>query len=137
MADRFSKETRSKIMQAIRGSDTGPELRLRKALFKAGYRYRKQHRIGRYKIDIAFPSKKVAIFVDGCFWHKCPKHCKLPKSNKSYWLPKLQCNVERDKEFRALLQKEGWKVFHFWEHELANISRIVAKIEERLEAHNM
>ena len=114
--DRISKEKRSKIMKAIKSTETKPEAKLRKELFKKGFRFRKHY--GKYKIDIAFPSKKVAIFVDGCFWHVCPKHGHIPKSNKKYWVPKLKKNIARDKKNNALLKKDGWKVIRLWEHEL-------------------
>jgi DNA mismatch endonuclease (patch repair protein) len=95
---------------------------LRKALFGKGYRYRKHY--GEHKIDIAFPSRKIAIFVDGCFWHMCPKHGKLPKSNKRYWIPKLRGNVERDKKINAHLKKMGWTVIRVWEHEIKQEKRL-------------
>ena len=87
MVDRISKEKRSKIMSAIRSKNTKPEIILRKAFWKKVLRFRVQY--GKEKIDIAFPSKKIAVFVDGCFWHLCPLHSHFPKSNKEYWLPKL------------------------------------------------
>lgn len=128
--DKFSKETRSKIMQAIKGKHTKPELLLRKELSKLGYRYRLHH--GKEKIDIAFPSKKIAIFVDGCFWHCCPKHGRNPTSNKTYWLPKLKRNMERDKSTIKLLRKQGWKVIRIWEHDLADAILIDKKMKRIL-----
>lgn len=114
--DKFSKEKRSKIMRAIKSKHTKPEKILRKALAKAGVKYRLHY--GKEKIDIAIPSKKIAIFVDGCFWHNCPKHGHLPKSNKGYWIPKLKRNVTRAKVANKALQKQGWKVIRIWEHDL-------------------
>jgi len=113
MPDKFSKETRSKIMRAIKSTHTKPEIVLRKALFAAGYRYRLHY--GKEKIDIAFPSRKIAIFVDGCFWHMCPKHGHIPKSNKKYWG----------------LKKAGWGVIHVWEHELENLEKAFRRIFKR------
>lgn len=81
-----------------------------------GLRYRVQY--GRERVGIAFPKKKLAVFVDGCFWYSCPMHGHMPKSNAAYWVPKLEKNVERDraKDFRV---SEGvWSVLHFWEHEI-------------------
>jgi len=130
MVDRISKEQRSKVMSAIRSENTTPEIILRKSLWAKGLRYRKYY--CKEKIDIAFPSKKLAIFVDGCFWHGCPIHSHLPKSNKSYWLPKLQGNIERAKSKDGRLQKEGWTILHFWEHEIIEIIRVVGIIEEQL-----
>ena len=121
MVDRISKEKRSQIMSAIRSKDTKPEITLRKALWSRGLRYRIQY--GKEKIDIAFPSKKLAIFVDGCFWHSCPIHSHIPKENTKYWIPKLKKNKERDKAKKERLTKDGWQVIRFWEHELADIDK--------------
>jgi len=105
-------------MSAVRHFDTAPELTLRRELSKLGLRYRTHY--GKEKIDIAFPSKKVAVFVDGCFWHLCPKHGEFPASNRAFWVPKLKRNAERDKETNALLRKSGWKVIRIWEHDIKN-----------------
>lgn len=131
MVDRFSKEKRSKIMSAIRSKDTKPELNLRRALWAQGLRYRIHY--GKEKIDIAFPKKRVAIFVDGCFWHGCPIHGHKPKTNKSYWIPKLEKNKERDIRKDKRLVKDGWKVIRFWEHELENILDVIKKIRKILQ----
>jgi len=113
-------------MAAIRSKDTKPELALRRALWGRGLRFRLYY--GKEKIDIAFPSKKVAIFIDGCFWHGCPVHSHLPKSNKDYWLPKLKKNIERDKAKEERLKQDGWNVLRFWEHELSEPEKIVSRI---------
>jgi DNA mismatch endonuclease (patch repair protein) len=128
MVDRVSKETRSKIMSSIRSRDTKPEIILRKYLWSKGLRFRVNY--SAEKIDIAFPSKKIALFVDGCFWHSCPIHSHEPKSNKSYWLPKLQKNKERDFKKNQLLAKQGWAVIRIWEHELCDMPSIIEKIEK-------
>ncbi|MDD5163180.1 MAG: very short patch repair endonuclease [Candidatus ainarchaeum sp.] len=114
--DNLPIETRSRIMSAIRSKNTKPELILRKLLFAAGLRYRIHY--GKHKIDIAFPSKKIAIFVDGCFWHNCPKHFQMPASNLRYWRKKMACNLEREKNKENELRKTGWKVVRVWEHSL-------------------
>jgi DNA mismatch endonuclease (patch repair protein) len=124
--DRISKEKRSRVMSAIRSTDTQPELRLRRALWAKGMRYRIHY--GSEKIDIAFPSKKIAVFVDGCFWHGCPLHSHFPKSNVEYWHPKLRRNIERDKAKESRLRSGGWKVLRLWEHELADISPAVDRV---------
>jgi len=126
MVDRVSKEKRSKIMSAIRSENTTPEVTLRKALWAKGLRFRIYY--GKEKIDIAFPSKKLAIFIDGCFWHGCPIHSHLPKSHLNYWHPKLKKNIERDKAKSARLETEGWKIMRFWEHEIVNLDYVVKKI---------
>jgi DNA mismatch endonuclease (patch repair protein) len=132
MLDRVSREKRSRIMSAIRSENTKPELTLRKALWSGGLRFRIHY--GEEKIDIAFPSQKLAVFVDGCFWHKCPLHSHLPKSRKDYWTPKLAKNVARDKQKDKRLKAMGWVVLHFWEHDIPEIDAIVAKITAKLPA---
>jgi DNA mismatch endonuclease, patch repair protein len=127
LVDRITKEKRSKIMSAIHSKNTKPEINLRRVLWKKGLRYRIHY--GKEKIDIAFPSTRVAVFVDGCFWHGCPIHSHLPKSNKEYWLPKLKKNMERDKETTKRLWEDGWKVLRFWEHELMDIQEVIEQIE--------
>jgi DNA mismatch endonuclease (patch repair protein) len=119
-------------MRAISSKHTNPELLLRKALFASGYRFRVHY--GKEKIDIAFPRKKIAVFVDGCFWHMCPKHGHVPKSNKRYWLPKLKKNAIRAKEKGKRLKASGWKAIHIWEHEIPKIENAIRKISRHLES---
>lgn len=123
--DWLPKETRSRIMSSIRSTHTKPELVLRKALWAEGLRYRLHY--GREKIDIAFPGKKVAVFVDGCFWHGCPRHFRAPASNKGYWRPKIERNKIRAKEKDRRLRGQGWKIVHIWEHELKKKPEKAAK----------
>ncbi|MBN2260667.1 MAG: very short patch repair endonuclease [Clostridiales bacterium] len=130
MVDRVSKEKRSKIMSAIKSKNTKPELALANALSEEGLNFSLQY--GKEKIDIAFPEQKIAIFVDGCFWHGCPMHSHTPKSNKSYWVPKLEKNKERDLAKNNRLWQEGWKILRFWEHEINNLEIIVKKILNEL-----
>jgi DNA mismatch endonuclease (patch repair protein) len=112
---------RSRNMAAIRRRDTKPEVRLRSELHRLGYRFRKDYqvRVGGMLVrpDIAFTRRRVAIFVDGCFWHSCPEHGRRPSVNGEYWSPKLERNVQRDQEQSAALQSAGWSVLRFWEHE--------------------
>ena len=107
-------------MKANRRTNTKPELALRTALHAMGYRYRKDHRLDlplrRVRPDIAFTRRKVAVFVDGCFWHACPDHGSKPKSNEWYWSPKLAKNVERDRAADEALAQAGWTVIRLWEH---------------------
>jgi DNA mismatch endonuclease (patch repair protein) len=133
MADMFSKKIRSRIMSRIRGKDTKPELTLRKILFAGGLRYRLNYKVAGYRVDLAFPSKKLAIFVDGCFWHGCPRDFRPPKSNTKYWGPKIRTNRKRDKKIDNAIRKEGWQPLHFWEHSLReNPSAVFEKIAKRL-----
>jgi DNA mismatch endonuclease, patch repair protein len=112
---------RSRNMRAIRRVDTKPEIELRSALHRAGRRFRKDLllRIGssRVRPDIVFTARKVAVFVDGCFWHCCPEHGRQPTANVEYWAPKLQKNVERDRRVDFILRQDGWTVVRVWEHQ--------------------
>jgi len=117
VADVLTKAQRSRCMSAIRGKDTKPEILLRKALWHKGYRYRLKNRLpGRP--DIVFPTERVAVFVDGCFWHGCPEHYQKPATNVEFWREKIRKNKQRDEEINALLKSQGWKVLRFWEHEV-------------------
>ena len=108
-------------MKANRRTDTKPELALRHALHRLGYRYRKDYRLDlesgrRVRPDIVFTGRKVAVFVDGCFWHACPEHGSKPRANEWYWGPKLIKNVERDRVNDAALILADWTVVRLWEH---------------------
>jgi len=107
-------------MKANRRTNTKPELALRSALYARGYRYRKDFRLDlparKVRPDIVFTSRKVAVFVDGCFWHACPEHGSKPKNNEWYWSPKLLKNQERDRAADEALSKAGWTVVRLWEH---------------------
>ncbi len=87
----------------------------------------------RVRVDIAFPALRVAVFLDGCFWHRCPTHGVRPSVNQGYWLPKLQRNVDRDNRVNEFLTTEGWKVIRVWEHEspLEAAARVSEVIRER------
>ena len=123
-------------MRANRRTDTKPELALRRALHRQGYRYRKDYRLdltgARVRPDIAFTARRVAVFVDGCFWHCCPQHGTQPASNTWYWAPKLARNVERDRAADAALAAAGWRVVRVWEHE--SLDGAVAAVVSALSA---
>jgi DNA mismatch endonuclease (patch repair protein) len=108
-------------MQGNRRTDTAPELALRSELHRRGLRFRKDLRLdfGQVKPrpDVVFTRAKVAVFVDGCFWHSCPQHGRAPGSNRDYWQPKLARNVERDRLHDETLRAAGWTVLRVWEHE--------------------
>ncbi|GAA4332693.1 very short patch repair endonuclease [Actinomadura luteofluorescens] len=115
-------EGRSRNMRANRRSNTKPEVALRKALHALGYRYRKDLRLDlpdgvRVRPDIVFTARRVAVFVDGCFWHVCPEHGREPTTNEWYWTPKLRRNMERDRAANSALRAAGWCVVRLWEHE--------------------
>lgn len=113
--------------------NTAPEVAVRKLLHASGYRYRLNERVpgmSRRTIDIAFTRAKVAVLIDGCFWHGCPTHATQPKANAEWWRQKLERNMARDRETTAHLESEGWKVLRFWEHESAEevAGRIAATV---------
>jgi DNA mismatch endonuclease (patch repair protein) len=111
---------RRRNMQANRSRDTKPELRIRSLLHARGLRFRVNRRPlpeVRLTADIVFTRARVAVFVDGCWWHKCPEHYKPPGRNADYWLPKVERNVRRDLEIDQLLREAGWTVIRAWEHQ--------------------
>ncbi len=128
MADVMTPEQRSRCMSRIRGADTGPERRVRRALWGAGLRYRINPKPpGRP--DLFFPSERVAVFVDGCFWHGCPEHGVRPKTNVEFWRAKIERNIKRDQQVTAKLTADGWKVLRYWEHDAeGKIDTIVGDI---------
>lgn len=110
----------SRRMSAQRRRDTEPEKRLRRALHGHGERYRLDYPVPglrRCTIDVAFPRRRVAVFVDGCFWHRCPEHGTAPKANSAWWESKLDANRERDRRVGDALASAGWTAIRVWEHE--------------------
>lgn len=114
-----STEGSRNSMRSNRRRDTLPELAVRRRLHATGLRYRVDFAPlgGRRRADIVFTRQRVAVFIDGCYWHGCPNHATFPKRNSDYWLPKLARNVERDRETDQSLREAGWTVLRFWEHE--------------------
>lgn len=107
-------------MLATRRRDTSGELELRSALHRIGLRFRVDQpplKGNPRRADIVFPSARVAVFVDGCFWHSCPQHGTQPKENAAWWAEKLEQNRNRDADTTRLLTEAGWKVLRFWEHD--------------------
>ena len=111
--------TRSEIMARIRSKDTGIEVSFRKTLWSLGLRFRKHY--GRPSIDVAFPRRKVAIMLDGCFWHGCPIHGSIPKTNTDYWMVKLARNKERDRLANSILRERGWRIVRIWECQIGKM----------------
>lgn len=106
-------------MRSNRGRDTKPELLLRRLLHRRGLRYYVNRRpipSLRRTADIVFPRLRVAVYVDGCFWHGCPDHHTVSKTNREYWAVKVRTNRERDEETSQLMRDAGWIVLRFWEH---------------------
>lgn len=129
MTDVLTPEQRKRNMSRIRGKNTSPELKLRKMLWESGIRGYRVHYKLPGKPDIVFTRKKVVVFVDGCFWHKCPVCFRPPETNAEFWNDKLQKNVERDLKVTKELEDLGWTVLRFWEHEVKKTPEdVVARI---------
>lgn len=133
---KLSKEQRSHIMKCIRSKDTKPEIMLRKSLWHMGIRYRKNYHGLPGTPDIVLLRRKIAIFVDGDFWH-AKGHQDSPGeqiiSNREYWVPKLARNVERDKDINDALLEEGWLVLRFWDSEIKkDLPSVLEKIKSYL-----
>lgn len=114
-----SKEA-SRRMKKVRRTGTSAEMELRRALHARGLRYRVDAPVlsdKRRRVDIAFISARVAVFVDGCFWHGCPEHATWPASNADFWRQKIEANQRRDRDTDARLREAGWQVLRVWEHE--------------------
>ena len=132
-----SPETRSRIMAAVKGrGGKSTERRLRAALVAfgvKGWRMNAADVLG--KPDFLFPTEKIAVFVDGCFWHGCPRHYRRPSTSQTYWDAKVARNMARDRRNRAALRRQGWKVIRFWEHQVALSPKGCAlKVAAKLEA---
>mgnify|MGYP001239340592 FL=1 len=131
MVDHISEERRSWNMSRIRSKNTKPEIAVRKMLHQRGIRYRLHAKDLPGIPDLSNKSKKFAVFVNGCFWHQhegC-KRANIPKSNKDYWIPKLDKNVEKQRKNLALLNKMGFKTYVVWECELNDIENNKALME--------
>ena len=127
--DTVSKKQRSYIMSQIRGTKTKPELIVKENT--DGRKLRYQPKGIPERPDFANKTKKVAVFIDGCFWHKCPRCYKPPKSNKKYWKAKVERNTKRDRHVNRKMRKEGWTVLRFWEHQVKeNKSYVLKKINK-------
>ena len=131
--DVLTKEQRSYCMSRNKGSDTGPELTLRKALWAGGLKYRLKNQLTG-KPDIVYPRARVAIFVDGCFWHGCPVHYQAPSNNSENWRNKITVTKRRDEVVSQQLRNEGWKVIRFWEHSVkSDTDECVEIVRRRLQ----
>jgi DNA mismatch endonuclease (patch repair protein) len=124
--------TRSQQMSRIRGKNTSPELRLRRALWAAGHRYRVHFPTPAGRADIAIVKARIAIYIDGCFFHGCPEHYVRPRSRSEFWSDKLRDNVERDRRQTLALEADGWRVCRVWEHEVFETVEVIVERIERL-----
>jgi DNA mismatch endonuclease, patch repair protein len=115
-----AKVSTSKVMRSVRSSDTRYEAQVRKLVHGLGLRYRKNYRLDlptrKVRPDLVFTRWKIAVFLDGCFWHGCPEHGHIPRSNPDYWQTRLDRNTQRDSEVDACLIDAGWQVIRIWEH---------------------
>ncbi len=134
MADKLSKEARSALMARVRHRDTRPEMIVRRAAHRLGYRFRLQARDLPGRPDLVFRLRRKAIFVHGCFWHghDCPRGVRIPKVNREFWSAKLAANRARDARQLDALREEGWRALVLWECELADADRLRRRLESFL-----
>lgn len=138
--DRITKEQRRKNMQAVKNKDSEIELLLRKELWKRGYRYRKNYKELTGKPDIVLTKYKVAIFCDSEFWHGYQWEAKKYdiKSNKDFWINKIEGNIKRDKTVTNILASQGWKVVRLWGRDIkSDLRKCINIIEEAIGVHNL
>ncbi len=128
-------ETRSRIMRAVKGEDTTPELIVRRLVFSMGYRYRLHRKDLPGTPDLVFPRLRKVIFVHGCFWHghDCPRGARVPVHNQDYWVRKIARNTARDGRVRSALGELGWKCSVIWECDMKDRNRLSACIRTFLE----
>jgi DNA mismatch endonuclease, patch repair protein len=135
--DVLTRRQRSYCMSRIRGSNTGPELALRRGLWSKGFRYRVKSGLPG-KPDLVFARARIVVFLDGCFWHGCALHAQQPKTNSEFWLTKISKNKQRDIEVTNLLNFAGWTVLRYWEHEVREdidkVSRAISRAIRRANA---
>ena len=121
--------TRSEQMSRIKGADTKPELLLRGVLLQAGLEFTPHVRVEGIRADLVCEAQRIAVFIDGCFWHGCPAHYVRPRSRTEFWAAKLRSNVERDRAQVVTLERAGWRVVRVWEHEVfENADAVVSRL---------
>ncbi|MGF7534725.1 very short patch repair endonuclease [Bacillus mexicanus] len=127
--DNVSKEKRSNTMKAVKSKNTKIEKVVSKEIWRRGIRFRKNVKDLKGKPDIAIKKYKIVIFIDSCFWHGCPLHGRIPKSNVEFWNNKIKRNIERDKSINQHYTRKGWNILRIWEHDL-NKKKFSQKIDE-------
>ncbi|MES2722989.1 MAG: DNA mismatch endonuclease Vsr [Pseudomonadota bacterium] len=134
MTDVYGPEKRSAVMARVKGKNTSPELKVRKALTPLGARYRLHRKDLPGSPDIVLPGRRLAIFVHGCFWHghDCARGARVPKANRDYWVAKVDRNRARDAASRAALAALGWRVETIWECDLKDDAVLRARLERLL-----
>jgi DNA mismatch endonuclease (patch repair protein) len=131
--DVFSKKKRSQVMAAIRSTgNKDTELRLAKIFRQHGITGWRRHQPLIGKPDFIFHRQKLAVFVDGCFWHGCPRHCRMPQSNREYWQNKIKRNRFRDRQNTSRLRSKGWRVIRIWGHSLHAPKAVLDRINSEL-----
>lgn len=131
--DRLTPERRSALMARIRDKDTAPELLLRRELWRRGFRYRLHRRLHGARPDLIFVGARVVVFIDGCFWHGCPRHYIPPTGNATYWSAKIERNRARDLRNNDALTEAGYTVLRFWECEIkSELFGVVARISRAI-----
>jgi DNA mismatch endonuclease (patch repair protein) len=132
--DVFDARTRSAVMRRVKGKDTTPELKVRRALTALGARYRLHRKDLPGAPDIVMPGRRVAIFVHGCFWHghDCARGARVPKANRDYWTAKVARNRARDGRSAAALAEAGWRVETIWECDLKDAAALTARLKALL-----
>ncbi|WP_334161510.1 very short patch repair endonuclease [Phenylobacterium sp.] len=134
MTDVYPPEKRSAVMRRVKGRDTTPEMKVRKALTRLGARYRLHRKDLPGNPDIVLPGRRLALFVHGCFWHghDCARGARVPKQNRDYWVAKVARNVARDDRTRAELTAQGWRVETIWECELKDAEGLEGRLQALL-----
>ena len=133
MTDMFPKEKRSEIMAAVRSTNNRlTEIRLAAIFRQHGIKGWRRHLPLLGKPDFTFPKQRVVVFVDGCFWHGCAKHLRMPRTNRAYWEKKISRNMIRDRITTIHFRKTGWKVLRLWEHDLRREASVVRRMARAL-----
>ena len=134
--DQLSTEQRSRVMRRVRSKDTRPEMTVRSLVHRLGYRFRLHRKDLPGRPDLVFPARSKVIFVHGCWWHqhRCSRGSRSPKSNQTYWLPKLEKNVRRDRRNIRRLRRDGWSVMVIWECQVSkrNLTALARRIDRFL-----
>lgn len=127
-------EDRSRIMRAVKGRDTAPEMLVRRMVHGMGYRYRLHGKDLPGKPDLVFPSRRKVVFVHGCFWHghQCKRGARMPKANREYWQAKIAGNKERDTKNQQNLRNMGWQIFVIWECQMKDINNLAMEVRDFL-----
>jgi len=136
MGDQFTRKKRSQIMAAVRSrGNKETEVKLAALLRSSGINGWRRHQRLPGKPDFVFRHQRIALFVDGCFWHGCRKHCRMPATNRDYWNTKISRNIARDKVTVRILRNAGWRVIRLWSHALREPRAVIKRINKELSAN--